>query len=276
MLPNFIIAGAEKSGTSTLAFHVSRHPDVYMPERKELHFFENAHTFSKGIEWYRQWFAGWNNEVAVGECTPFYMYVADAAERIKQYLPDARLIFILRNPVDRAYSNYWHQVRGGKERLAFEDAIEREASRVKKGGYHNLTYSYLQKGFYSEQLKRFYTLFGPDQLLIVRFEDMAAHPQSVLADVFRFLGVDPLRGPQAVHEKKNRAIVPRFIGMQFFARRIFGRSIFFRAIARLNLKLGETAYLPMGKETRQQLNRYYSKEIESLERLTGVGFDAWK
>ena len=119
MLPNFIIAGAEKSGTSSLSFYISEHPDIYIPKIKELHFFDNSDNYSKGFGWYEKQFSGWSGEKAVGECTPFYMFDYSCAEKIKMQFPDIKVLFILRNPADRAYSNYWHQVRGGKEFRSF-------------------------------------------------------------------------------------------------------------------------------------------------------------
>ena len=108
MLPNFIIAGAEKSGTSSLLFYMSEHEDIFTPAKKEIHFFDDGDNFNEGIDWYKQWFTGWSGEKAIGECTPIYMYFPECAQRIHDVYPEMKLIFILRNPVDRAYSNYWH------------------------------------------------------------------------------------------------------------------------------------------------------------------------
>ena len=276
MYPNFIIAGAEKSGTTSLSFYLSEHPDIYIPRVKELHFFENANNYSKGLGWYEKQFAGCKGEKAVGECTPFYMYDDTCAEKIKKAFPEIKILFILRNPVDRAYSNYWHQVRGGKEFLPFEAALEREQRRIKKSRFHSLTYSYLDKGFYSIQIKRFFDLFDSKQLCIVIFEEFKKHPDKVLNQIYDFLGVDAINHQDAVVSSiKNKSIVPRSVYMQFFARKVLKTSAAFRAVAKINLKFGYIDYPGMKKATRNMLNNKYLNDIKQLENMTHKSFQSW-
>jgi Sulfotransferase domain len=275
MFPNFIIAGAEKSGTSSLAFYLSEHFDVFIPPIKELHFFEDLNNYSKGYDWYEKQFCGWKGEKAVGECTPFYMYDETCARKIKNQFPDMKIIFILRNPVDRAYSNYWHQVRGGKEYLSFEDALKKERKRTIKSRFHSFTYSYLEKGFYSVQIKRFLSLFDRTQLHVVKFEDLKKHPQKLLNSIYHFLEVDVLDSQETISRIKNKSALPRSRRVQFIARKAFKTSVFFRAVAKVNLKCGYTDYPPMGKNTRQSLVNYYLQDIKKLENMVQTDFSSW-
>lgn len=276
MIPNFIIAGAEKSGTSSLAFLLSQHSDIFMPAQKELHFFENDQNFEKGISWYQEQFQGQLSESAVGECTPLYMYDPRAAERIHSLLPDIKLLFILRNPADRAYSNYWHQVRGGKEYCSFATALRREAKRRRKGIRYDFMYSYTAKGLYCDLLERFTGRFGPDRLLIVTFEDYKNHTEHTLNRICQFLGVFPFKGPMEWETVKNKSIVPKFPFLQVAARFFLGGSVFFRGIAKVNLWLGGSDYPDMPPDIRAKLVNYFLHDIDRLEKITGMDLSEWK
>jgi hypothetical protein len=130
-LPNFVIIGAPRSGTTSLAHSLSQHPEVFVTMQvKELHFFDT--NFDRGLDWYRQQFSGADAAAAkaAGEATPTYMYDETAMSRMAETVPDARLIAILRNPVDRAYSHYWMNRSLDREDLLFPVAIETEAERL--------------------------------------------------------------------------------------------------------------------------------------------------
>src|SRR5688572_14326389 len=114
-LPDFLIVGAMRSGTTSLHKYLQAHPDVFVASGKEVHFFDRR--YGRGLDWYRSRFAGVTTERVVGEATPAYMYDENAIARIAHDLPDARLIVVLRNPVDRAYSHYWRNRSRGRENL---------------------------------------------------------------------------------------------------------------------------------------------------------------
>jgi hypothetical protein len=271
-----LIPGAEKSGTTSLSYYLSAHPDIYIPDEKELHFFDDPQNYKKGEAWYSARFKTWNGESAVGECTPFYMYDPECVDRIKKAFPGIKLIFILRNPIDRAYSNYWHQVRGGKEFRSFEDALEMEKSRIAKTRYHDLTYSYLNKGFYAVQIERFLKHFSMDQILIVKFEDLKKEPQKVLNRIYGFLGIESYDNQMVLGVIKNKSVLPGSMAIQFAARKAFGKSRFFKAIAKFNLRIGKKNYPPMRASTRRYLAQCYQADISSLERISGVDLHSWK
>ncbi len=130
-LPNFIIVGAMKSGTSTLRDLLTLRDDVFLPPG-EVHFFSDDEKYARGMDWYASLFATAQTAVAVGEKTPTYSYLPECAVRIHQHLPDVKLVWLFRDPVARTYSHYWHSVKNGSERLSFHAAIETESDRVRK------------------------------------------------------------------------------------------------------------------------------------------------
>ncbi len=203
-MPNFLIIGAEKSGTTSLYHYLRQHPDIFMCRSKELYFFAYEGerpdhrgpgdlTFDRNIvtrlEDYLAHFDSVANEKAIGEACPQYLYVPKAAERIRHHLPDARLVVVLRNPADRAYSIYMHLVRMGRETAAnFAEALEREDARLR--ARWGPARGYRTNGFYSEQIARYDRLFGRSRLRIYLFEDLRDDPVFLVQDICRFLGVD--------------------------------------------------------------------------------------
>ncbi|HUE84637.1 MAG TPA: sulfotransferase [Vicinamibacterales bacterium] len=127
-LPTFLIGGAQKSGTTTLHHYLSAHPDIFIPRRpQELHFFDFDPNYVRGVHWYASHFTSATPaHRAIGQTSPLYLYAPDAPERIAALLPDVKLIFIRRNPVDRAFSHYWHAIKKGRKTLDFETALAME------------------------------------------------------------------------------------------------------------------------------------------------------
>jgi hypothetical protein len=183
-LPDFIIIGAQKGGTTTFYGLLTRHPNVEPAAIRELHFFDRSDRFDKGVEWYRRCFPPprWNNgrRSITGEKTPFYLFHPHVPERMAEVIPQARLIALLRNPVDRAYSQYHHDIRraqasGTTEPRTFEEAIEQHDS------------SYLPRGIYVDQLLRWSEYFGKEQMLILKSEDFFEHTTQTMTLVQDFL-----------------------------------------------------------------------------------------
>jgi Sulfotransferase family len=201
MMPNFLVIGAQKAGTTSLYHYLKQHPEIYMSPLKEPHFFavEGADPDFRGplprnpltitdLETYRALFAGVSSETAIGEASPGYLGNPRAAGRIRHYIPEAKLIAILRNPVERAYSAYLHRVRDDREWLDFARALREEEARVRA----NLTpgWYYKRAGFYYSQLKRYYELFDREQIRVYLYEDLDADPAGMLRELFAFLNVD--------------------------------------------------------------------------------------
>ncbi|MEX0719992.1 MAG: sulfotransferase domain-containing protein [Balneolaceae bacterium] len=162
-LPDFIIVGTMKSGTSTLGHYLRQHKNIFMP-KDEVYFFDATGGYKdrweKGIDWYREQFKDADENQIVGEKTPTYCYLVEVPERIYELLPEVKLIWIFRKPFDRAYSNYWHAVRNGGEKESFEYAEEDEQDRIKE----NIWNGYLQRSNYIKQVENYLKYFSLDQM----------------------------------------------------------------------------------------------------------------
>jgi len=220
-LPNFLIIGAQKAGTTSLYEYLRQHPQVYMSPVKEPHFFTYEGEARPSADIVTQWsqylalFAGaQGHHVAIGEASPSYLHAHHAPERIHRYLPDVRLIAILRNPVERAFSNWVHNVEHGRERLSFPEALAREEERMRQGaGY---VFDYRWKGFYAAHLSRYLALFPRDHLRVYLFDELRAKPAWVMRDLFEFLEIDP--DFQARLERHNVSGIPKGLAGQVFSR----------------------------------------------------------
>jgi hypothetical protein len=208
VMPNFLIVGAMKGGTTSLFNYLAQHPQVYPPFRKEIKFFDC--NYVNGLSWYRAHFplkAKFNADYAVtGEATPYYIFHPVAPQRIAQDLPNAKIIILLRNPVDRAYSHYQHMVRARHEKLSFEDAIHEEEKRLdgeaekisRDPNYptsRHIYYSYASRGRYAEQLETWFNLFPREQFLILDSKELSANTSTAYLQTLEFLGL-PAWEPQ--------------------------------------------------------------------------------
>ena len=207
-LPDFLIIGAQKGGTTFLYNALRRHPYFKAATKKEIHFFDTQKYAKKGLDWYREQFPSPKikngAKVLTGEASPYYMFHPLVPRRVAECLPDVRLIALLRNPIDRAYSDYQHKVRQGNEELSFEDAIDAEEERIAgeqekihaREDYMSRAYrryTYLLRGIYVDQIQEWHRYFDSEQLLIIKSEDFREEPESALKQVQAFLGL-PERG----------------------------------------------------------------------------------
>lgn len=250
ILPSFIIIGAKKCGTTSLFQYLVEHPHVRPPSKKEISFFDI--NFAKGELWYRSFFPVYlpnlkSKHLITGEATASYICHSQAPERIAQVLPQVKLIALLRNPIERAYSHYHHTKRIGREDLSFEDAIAQEESRIRQMESESLrqglshsqayNYTYLSSGFYAEQLRNWFHLFNRQQLLILKSEDFFKNPRIVYEQVINFLGL-PQKSVKNF-QKYNFNCYPE----------------------------------PLNPSTRSSLVEYFRPHNQSLYELLGVDFD---
>ena len=224
ILPSFLVIGAQRAGTTSLFHYLSRHPDVAAPSGgettinwpKELHFFDERYW--RGLDWYRSFFPlelsrrlarRRGGDLVAGEATPYYLFHPAVPERVAESLPEVRLVALLRDPVERAYSHYQLMRRKGWEPLSFEEAIEAEPERLaraerwiwdvrprfdKKGRrrhHHHRHSAYLARGLYAGQLERWLEHFPREQLLVLRAEDMLADPAGIYRQVLDHVGLRP-------------------------------------------------------------------------------------
>ena len=199
MLPNFLVIGAYKSGTTSLYRYLAQHPQVFVPRVKEPSYFayaaaeQEANTVVsrksvKTLTEYESLFREASRYVAIGDVSPEYMTSPIAAQAIKKSVPHARLIAILRNPVDRAYSDFLMYRRDGKEKISdFAKALEMQADRALEG---DPTGFYISTGFYGEQLRRYYEIFPASQIKVFLMEELQSDSSRTLSQMFQFLGVD--------------------------------------------------------------------------------------
>jgi hypothetical protein len=215
LLPSFIVLGAQRAGTTSVFDHLEGHPDVASPTgwdpsvswRKELHFFTDH--FERGLGWYRAFFPttaerrlarARGGDIVAGEATPYYLFHPAVPERMAATLPDVRLVVLLRNPIERAYSHYQHARRLNAEPLSFADALAAEDERLageeakllsdpRYSSVHHRHHSYLARGMYADQLERWLGHFPREQFLILRSEDLFAEPAARYAELLGFLGL---------------------------------------------------------------------------------------
>jgi hypothetical protein len=226
ILPSFLVIGAQRAGTTSLFEYLLRHPDVAGPWGvdeevtwvKEVHFFDEK--FWRGIDWYRSFFPlalsrqrarRRGGDVVAGEATPYYMFHPAVPERAAKVVPDARLIALVRDPIERAYSHYQLMRRTGREDLSFEDAIEAEPERLAgveeelmaerpgktqrghRKHHHHRHRAYVGRSLYADQLERWLRHFPRERLLVLRAEDLLARPAETYAETLEFLGLRPFQ-----------------------------------------------------------------------------------
>ncbi|MES1024048.1 sulfotransferase [Gloeocapsa sp. BRSZ] len=292
-MPNFIVVGAAKAGTTALYYYLKQHPQIYMSPEKEPKFFalEGDELDFRGpgdrenicksaitdIETYRHLFKGVTNEIAVGEASPLYLYSPKAAERIKKYIPDAKLIAILRNPIERAYSGYIMHVREGRETAKdFTEALQEEESRIRSNwGWGH----YVNVGFYHAQLKRYLNLFDKEQIRVYLYEDLKTNPINLIQDIFRFLGVDDTFLPDT-SLKYNVAGVPKNDAIKALIKNFNSIKPAMNILLpdKLRHYLRSKVYEKppaLSQETRQKLIEVYREDILNLQDFLQRDLSKW-
>ncbi|MDP9342176.1 MAG: sulfotransferase [Actinomycetota bacterium] len=278
VLPRFLIVGAMRGGTSALAYCLQEHPQIFMPEQ-EVNFFTNARAYAAGPAEYARRFAGHGGEPLVGEKSPAYSAHPDVPERIARLLPDARLVWILRNPVDRAYSHHRLFVQTGKERRPFEEAVTAE----REDAPADWTVAYLGRGVYADQIQRYLQFFPRSQMASLLSEDFRARPAEALGSLCRFLDVDDGFTFTRFGVERNSARVPRSVGVQWAAYHLLVRmrlpkrvrQPLYRAVRRVNTRRG-VGTPPLDEGLRAQLLEFFEPHNRELAALTGLDLSAWE
>jgi hypothetical protein len=255
MLPDFIILGAQRSGTTSLYNYISQHPEVSPSFPKETHYFSNHHH--KGMSWYRSHFPlnsrkpgnenQGNGQLITGEATPYYLIHPLAPQRAFQAVPKTKLIVLLRDPVKRAYSHYFHEVNMGVETLGFEEAIDKEQERLEQEfdrlatderyqSFNFQHFSYLTRGIYIDQILRWLQYFSIDSFLFMNSQRLKEDPPGSYKEVLRFLGLSSWDG---VDFMKHHA----------------------------------STYPPMNPETRNRLDDFYQIHNQRLFDLLPIHFN---
>ena len=191
-LPNFICIGAQKSGTTTLHILLSKHPQIFLPTQKEIHYFDI--NYHKGSQWYAEQFSSAKKNQTCGEITPFYLFDKKTPVRIKALVPNIKLIILLRDPVDRTISHFYHAQKRGFEELDIETALNAEAERLATKDQKILQrHSYIARSQYLSQLSRYEKHFKDQQILVLKSEDLFAKSQNTLNKIMKFLEIDEIQ-----------------------------------------------------------------------------------
>ena len=223
-LPNFLIIGSAKCGTTSLYSYLNQHPQVFMSVPKEPTFFGNEGTSGlfngphdedrayhsrvvTTIDQYTSLFAGVKDEKAIGEASIYYLYLRRAAEQINKYIPRAKMFAVLRNPADRAYSAYLHTVRQGRERRSFEQALQLEPERIRKNW--NSLWHFKAMGFYYEQVKRYFDTFGREQVHVYLYEDLQQKPVQLIQEILGILEIDSSSFVPDMSRRFKESYVPK-------------------------------------------------------------------
>ena len=294
VLPNFLVIGAAKAGTSSVYSYLKQHPEIYMSEIKEPKFFSLEgeeldfagpsqyinHTSINNLDSYRELFEDVKDEIAIGEASPLYLYSAKAAQRIKHYIPQAKLIVILRHPAERAFSSFAHLVREGFETSSFEAGLEAEPQRI-ADKWAPLWY-YQDKGFYARQLKPYFELFDRQQIKVYLYEELQQDAIALIQDMYRFLEVSPDFVPDLT--RKNVSGVPksRFFhslltqdnSLKTLIKTALPKGI--RKKLYQDLKSKNLGSKPvMSEATRNRLNQLYQQDILELQTLIDRDLSNW-
>lgn len=264
--PSFFCIGAQKSGTTLLYELLRGIEEIYLPEIKEVHFFDTPSRYKNGLEWYREsYFKNSQNYLQVGEITPSYLFLSDVAKKIHDDLGSAlKFIVILRNPIDRAYSHYIMRYKRGEEKHSFNDALMLESSRVRKSLEYKKKYSYLERGLYTQQIQEYLKYFKKEQFMFILFEDFTKKQDLWIENICRFLNVDKIKKcDNILIHKAKLSISEKFK----FCLLNDNYNI-------MNILKAE-GYPKMNPKTRTLLKEYYFDEIKSLEKAVDKDLFQW-
>jgi hypothetical protein len=303
-LPNFLIIGAAKGGTTSLYSYLRQHPEVFMTVPKEPTFFGNEGTdgmFSgphdedrayhsrviTSFSDYAALFRGVTDQKAIGEASVYSLYLPEAPAQINKYVPNAIMFAVLRNPADRAYSAYLHVLRQAREQLSFAAALQQEPERIRQKW--NPLWHFKTMGFYYQQIKRYYDMFGRDRVHVYLYEDFQKDPLAVIRQVLEILGVNSSFTPD-MSRRYKKSYVPKHPAIEKFlhqskikvqfAKQRWPNSIRWRAryLEQLIERIAEPNRIPpppLPEDVRAALGSEYHDDILKLGDLLRRDLSHW-
>jgi hypothetical protein len=275
--PNLFVVGAARAGTTSLAYYLDQHPDIFMSRVKEPYYFTHYHPDWVSVPHersaYLELFRDGDSARYRGEASPAYLWDETSAGAIKEASPDARIIVSLRNPITRAYSEYLLLRRSIEEqRASFYEVVTQELKLDKQARGDDPRYNYVARGQYAEGLSRFFDTFGRDRVHVVFFEEFVRDPADGMRRIFEFLGVSPDVANRITFDIKNQGGVPRNklaekLLYSSRARAVARRALPLAARSELERRLMRSPDSNIEPRARQALERVYSGDRRSLELL---------
>ncbi len=281
--PDLYLIGAQRSGTTTLAYLLSQHPSICVAKSKEPHFF--TYYWHKGLDWYRTEFSNHKDAICIDASTTYSMvplsacknsrnsktYLQGVPKKVYSINPNAKFIYLLRDPIDRTYSAYWHYFANGREKRSFGEAVRND-------------YFYLDVSNYYGQLALWLNYFPIESFLFILFENMKEYPEQVAKDCFKFIGINSENTRISLEEAKNRSRYVNVVGRQFnrlfktlnysgfgYLAPSYVRELVDKFTADYNRRLPE-----MQERDRVFLREYFSENKYNLEQLTGLSLSQWQ
>lgn len=270
-LPDFVIAGAPRSGTTSLARYLDAHPSLYIAPGKELRFFDD--NYDRGLSWYSSCFEDTPDNALAGEASPMYMFRDLAVQRMAAVIPDARVLVLLREPRSRLWSHYWMRRERGLETETFETVIDAEIKEYETNGPGSADSFYLRTSLYAPRLRKLLETYDMETVKIVVFERMAADPTNVVGDIYSFLGVDPTIIPENLGERVNSYTQFRSLKVREITQRSNSPGLT-RLLGRLNTRRG-TGYPEMPDAYRRRLDTIFEPERGKVEVIMGGDIPEW-
>lgn len=265
LFPKFICIGSQRAGTTWLHMCLDEHPEVFVPETKELHYFDLS--FNEDIKDYLSNFSGalGNKASTWGEITPNYYQSHGALERIAELPVKPKIIYILREPVSRAYSQYQLFKQSNYAGLSFSDALEQ----------HEVIIDLSLQG---KHLKRTYELFDKDNVLVLFYDELSSNPSSLLKKVYKFLEVDDSFEPEHLNKRMNKVVFPKTQKVLNFLKlesviELLRKSKYAETIKQLSYRDNKPADL---KAQEQTLKRKFASDIDIIEKLTNADLSHWR
>lgn len=297
-LPDLLIIGAAKAGTTAFYRYLEEHPQIYSSPIKEPHFFglegediqfkapteaeAKENKAIRHIDEYYGLFQGAPEQAVLTEASVSYLYLPKAAQRIKHYIPNVKLVAMLRNPVERAYSSFLYLMRDGREPLGdFAQGLEAEAERIQENW--GFLYRYTDMGFYSSQVERYFDAFGPDQFKVFLYDDFKKNSLDVLQKTFDFAGIDSTFEPANITKKFNVSGMPKNKAMH----KLIAEGNPLKALIKplvprqLRYKLKENYYEKnlskptLSEDIRQQLIETFREDILKTQDILGRDLSMW-
>lgn len=278
--PDFILAGPQKCATTWIYQCLKEHPDVLVPKRDSIHYFDM--NYEEGEDWYRSHFSHHDGEPIIGETTPSYIRCPNGPKRIHETVPDAKILFSLRNPVERAFSHYWHEKEKNKISFQFEEVITN----------YDLYQNWVETGQYYRHLQRYRKYFDDEHIGVFFFDDLVSSETDFITEIYEFIGADPTFTPSVVGQKVNQAwnrfdsdLLNRIYRRGFDVILNYGSETVRNTLRPIHKAIqkgqfpfvgGKSEYEQgMNPDTRQQLEKYFISDVSQLARDQNRDLSHW-